>query len=94
MRSPKYPAAYKRFLGLPFDPIYIGEKAYQWPLGKVDGIESVLQSAFGSDKEMNSDVLSSSLVVTSYQLDYDRPLVFFYSRTSNGAQMLTASTAC
>ena len=41
----------------------------------------MLQSAFGGNDVLMSKpgLLASSLVVTSYQLDYDRPFVFYCS---------------
>lgn len=50
-------------------------------VGEWTGVDYVLRSAFGGDDVFMSDakVLHSSLVITSYQLDYDRPVVFFCS---------------
>ena len=54
--------------------------------GKEQGIERVLQAAFGKDQEnvlmSKPGVLASSLVVTSYQLDFDRPFIFYASKKS------------
>lgn len=48
--------------------------------GNPQGVEVVLRNAFGDGKKMTDDkVLHSSLVVTAYQIEYDRPFVFFYS---------------
>jgi hypothetical protein len=63
---PKYPATYGRWFRF---------------FGKKMGIEHVLQAAFGGNDVYMSDdgVLSSSLVVTSYDLKHDRPFVFWAS---------------
>jgi hypothetical protein len=47
----------------------------------------VLKASFGGDEVLMStpDVLHTSLVVTSYQLDYDRPFLFYYSSADGRA---------
>ena len=83
MHRPKYPADYRR---RSFWNPFGGEKA---------GIERVLQSAFGGNDVLMSKpgLLASSLVVTSYQLDYDRPFIFYCSTKDvpkEGARSLLA----
>lgn len=80
--SPKYPDIYNRYFR-------IGSFGF----GKEMGVENVMRTAFGDNTVYmaDKDVLSSSLVVTSYQLTYDRPFIFYFSSADKGAQFHVVS---